>query len=110
MANPVVLVRNGENISGKHRRNFFDLTGPASYVNGTGVAIAPAVVGMKTIITLDFTSSNAAGLAWVGRPVIPATGGNQPSFVRFYVQATGAEVANAVNLSTGIFRFEAAGY
>lgn len=109
MASPFIRVNNGENIAGKHRRPFWDVQGPASYINGTGIAVSPANVGMKQIITLDPAGTNAAGLTWSLRCVNPTTIGG-PAYLRAFVQATGLEVANAVNLSAGIFRFEAIGY
>jgi hypothetical protein len=108
MASPFQRILNGENIAGKHRRNVWRVVGPASYVNGTGIRVDPAAVGMKVIFSLDPLGCNAAGLTWALRPIDPTTV-TGPAFLRAFVQATGAEVANGVNLSTAIYTFEAIG-
>jgi hypothetical protein len=113
MASPFVKVPNGENVAGLHKRNIWDVTGPTSYVNGTGFAVYPQNVGLKSILALDFMAGNATAQAYTCKPITPTApvlaGQPPPSYVRVYVQSTGAEVANATNLSTSTFRFEAIG-
>jgi hypothetical protein len=112
MASPFIKVPNGENIAGIHKRNIWDVTGPASYVNGVGFPVSPVNVGLKQILAIDFMGGNAAAQAYSPKPITPVPAGGNPvavSYVRVYVQSTGAEVANATNLSAVIFRFEAIG-
>jgi hypothetical protein len=108
VASPFIRVNNGENVAGRHKRNFWDVQGPASYVNGTGIRVDPAIVGLKSIINLDPSGMNSAGLTWYAVALTPATAAG-PAYLRIMVRSTGAEVANGVNLSAAIFRFEAVG-
>lgn len=112
MASPFIKVPNGENIAGIHKRNVWDVQGPASYVNGVGIPVYPQNVTVKSIISLDVMGGNAASQLYTAKPTTPVpTAGTAigPAYLRIYVQATGAEVANATNLSAAIFRFEAIG-
>lgn len=64
MALSYTIVPNGENVFGRHRSFLYDITFDSSYTSG-GFAIAPAKVGLKHILGVQFYGGNAAALGYV---------------------------------------------
>lgn len=87
--------------------------GDNSYPASTGYVLTPASFGFSARIARIFTpSSNAAASNWdpVLVPTYDATGDFITSVaVRLLVSSTGAEVANAVNVSAADFNIIAEG-
>jgi hypothetical protein len=81
------------------------LSGPTSYANGTGQKISANAFGFNALRALFLGNSIDMTGTWFVR-VQDIGDGAQPYFlVRWYVLATGAEVANTTNLSTGKIRY-----
>lgn len=75
-----------------------DMTGPASYVTG-GVTISASVFGLQSLKFVDGMTSTD-GLNFVRFWFLNPTMGSPTVKVQWFVQSTGAEVGNGVNLST----------
>lgn len=86
-------------IFGGKNFNTVDYSGPLSYVNGTGDVLDPKAFGaFNDIIAIVGTSISQDGTLYVvGQPV---NNGVTAWRLRWFTVGTGAEVANATNLST----------
>ena len=84
-----------------------DMPGPASYVTG-GVLVSASVIGLNTVKWVNSMDLSSDGVNFVR--VISVAGLGQKQFkVLWFVNATGAEVANATNLSAKSVRMMGAG-
>jgi hypothetical protein len=91
------------------RKHFIgDFIGPASYVNGTGVQINAGDFLFNRSIGIMHIS-NSQDLLYAAKVIYDKSGSQASFYVKFYVIATGAEVANGVDLSGKTFRIEAWG-
>lgn len=88
--------------SSNFSRRIGQYTGPASYVTG-GDPFPPEAIGLGQINAL------LVGLAWSGSAVRLLVYDPTAKKVVWYVPNTGAEVANAQDLSAFTVRFEAIG-
>jgi len=89
-----------------------DITGPASYTTG-GVTLSPqlfALLSFKILLT-DMTTPDGTYFARFTAPAGPTFGTSTATAakMKWFVVATGAEVAAAVNLSTEKIRVLAIG-
>lgn len=91
------------------RKHFIgDFIGPASYVNGTGIQVnAIDFLFNRQIEYMHI--SNSQDLVHQAKVIYDKSGPQASFYIKFFVIATGAEVANAVDLSTKTFRIEAWG-
>ena len=103
---------------GTKREVIIDRDGPASYTGGTAGTdiINAADLGMGGFETVDSTGLSNDGLTAAVATLINMSTSNDnaanavPSCrIRYFVVATAAEVANAVNLSAKSFRFQIRG-
>lgn len=79
-----------------------DMPGPASYVTG-GVFVSANVLGLNQVKFVSAMDLSTDGLNFVR--IVSVLGQGQNRFkVQWFVNSTGAEVANAVNLSTKTVR------
>lgn len=84
-----------------------DINGPASYTNGTGNAVSPQNFGLQTF---KFATGGISTDGTTGIEFKTISGPGATSIIaRFYVVSTGAEVANATDLSGKTFRVMALG-
>lgn len=99
---------------GEKYEKVFDHQGPASYNNtGTfatsGETITAISLGFGGLDTLGASGLSASGLYTAMVFLVNAGNANavKSAVIHWFVQATGAEVANAVNLSGEVIRFTA---
>ena len=76
-----------------------DITGPASYANPGGQVVSAKLFALQTIRYADGSMIDSTGTNYAV-PVAPSGPGAATIVLRWFVAATGAEVANATNLST----------
>jgi hypothetical protein len=86
-----------------------DYTGVASYVNGTGELLSPTAFGCpNTILSVIGESIAISGDYYV--VCQPKGTGLCQWYARWFVVATGVEVANAVNLSAKTVKLSVIGF
>jgi hypothetical protein len=95
LAATITRVVGSENVVGKLRAVMFDLTGDSSYPAG-GYAVTAAVLGLRTLLGIDFVAGNTAGIGaspyW----------NSQTGKVMF--QLSGADLTATTNVSTWTYR------
>lgn len=79
------------------RPNIGNVTGPTSYLNGTGQTIFAKSFGLRSFSWIG-CSMSVSGTYFVRFDPVSATP-NASAALRWFVTATGAEVANTTNLS-----------
>lgn len=85
-----------------------DLSGPASYTTG-GVTVSASAFQLQKIKSVVFMGRSSDGLNSV-KAVSPSPGSSVTSIkVLWFVEATGLEVGNGVNLSAKRIRYVAHG-
>jgi hypothetical protein len=85
-----------------------DVAGPASYQQGARPVISANTFAMQTVRFVNGMGLSQSGTYYARTVSIPGPAKTSVA-VRYFVTATGAEVANGTNLSGEIFRFEAIG-
>jgi hypothetical protein len=89
--------------------NSIDYTGVSSYVNGTGELLDPKFFGFQNTIQSVLDISGTFTGDYYGVP-FPVNTGVSKWYIRWFVVATGVEVANTTNLSTKTLKIAAIGY
>lgn len=79
-----------------------DVNGPLSYVTG-GVLVSASALGLASVKFVKAMDLSTDGLNFVRIVAIPGLGAKTFK-VLWFVNATGAEVANATNLTAKIIR------
>lgn len=79
------------------RQNACKVTGPTSYANGTGQVVYNTSFGIRAFTALvpSMSVSGTYFVRWQPKTGTP----NAQAILRWFVTATGAEVAGSVNLS-----------
>lgn len=79
------------------RQNAATVTGPTSYANGTGQLIYNTGYGLRgfTFVGTSMSVSGTYFVRWQPKTATP----NAQGILRWFVTATGLEVANTTNLS-----------
>ena len=82
---------------GGKNADWIDWQGPTSYVNGTGELMTPSAFGSYNELLWANASGSQSGNYY--GVCFPVNSGYTQWYLRWFVVATGVEVANAVNLS-----------
>lgn len=104
----ITVVKNSENVNGKHREIMLDIVGPTTYATG-GIPITPTRCGMKTILGIFIIGGNGVAALFLSE-WINSTNKLLVSNPTSGVAGAATEIANGTNLSTSTWRVNVVGF